>query len=599
MGCAQSKRDSRAAVDESADFEQLERLDADAEAAAQSSAGKNKARTRSKSKASAERLDEASSEALCADEAGGEASASDLETPGLPAGADPSAKAAKGRRRSASQSPNNAAPRISKQNSSAGSAGSGSHSAANSGPTSSSSSATTTTTTTATPTTATPVTATTATASTSSASKTSPASAETHSGNGDTAGAEAANTVEAAAPAGRMGRRGASSAGEAAKGANISRRGSADTGNGGNLRAHPSSSSSGSSNKNNNNSNSSNSNNNSSGNSRSNNGTGAADNDEFYGLDINYNDIELRESIGSGTYGQVFKCRYKGKQLALKKIFVPEGAMERAEMLEDFAKELGILSVLRHERIVQFKGAVRKHPTYALMFELCEGCVGTLLRMVRRRKVSVTWSICITIAKDCAEAVSYLHSLRPRILHRDLKSENLLLTSRFRCKLTDFGLSRVYEGRRRTMTVCGTPCWVAPEIFRGEAYNEKIDVYSFGVVLWELFTGRKPYTEYESVELPYRVGKKGLRPPLLKHVPPSINRLMRDCWHESPGMRPTFPEIEKRLAMIESELNDASCLNTPAHQTKVSWNQQVAHARQPGDAAAVPGTRRSHTSTVA
>lgn len=356
------------------------------------------------------------------------------------------------------------------------------------------------------------------------------------------------------------------------KGANISRRGTAET-NSGNLRTHPSSASSSANNN---------------------------DNEDFYGLDINYNDIELRESIGSGTYGQVFKCRYKGKQLALKKIFVPEGAMERAEMLEDFAKELGILSVLRHERIVQFKGAVRKHPTYALMFELCEGCVGTLLRMVRRRKVSVTWSICITIAKDCAEAVSYLHSLRPRILHRDLKSENLLLTSRFRCKLTDFGLSRVYEGRRRTMTVCGTPCWVAPEIFRGEAYNEKIDVYSFGVVLWELFTGRKPYTEYESVELPYRVGKKGLRPPLLKHVPPSINRLMRDCWHESPGMRPTFPEIEKRLAMIEGELNDASCLNTPAHQTKISWNQQVAHARQPSEGSLVPaGSRRSNTSAVA
>lgn len=297
---------------------------------------------------------------------------------------------------------------------------------------------------------------------------------------------------------------------------------------------------------------------------------------EFFGLDMNYTDMELRDSIGSGTYGQVFKCRYKGKMFALKKVFLPESSAERAEMLEDFAKEVGILSVLRHDRIVKFKGAVRKHPTYALLFELCEGCVGTLLRMVRRRKVQVTWSICVTIAKDCAEAVSYLHSLRPRILHRDLKSENLLLTSRFRCKLTDFGLSRVYEGRKRTMTVCGTPCWVAPEIFRGEPYNEKIDVYSFGVVLWELFVGKKPYTEYESVELPYRVGKKGLRPPCLRHCPPSINRLMKDCWHENSALRPTFPEIEKRLALIENELEIAGVINSPAHQIKVSWGEQLA-----------------------
>mmetsp|Transcript_568 Transcript_568/g.727 ORF Transcript_568/g.727 Transcript_568/m.727 type:complete len:444 (-) Transcript_568:13-1344(-) len=301
--------------------------------------------------------------------------------------------------------------------------------------------------------------------------------------------------------------------------------------------------------------------------------------EEFFGLDMDYKDFEIREGIGSGTYGQVFKCRYKGKLFALKKVFLPENPSERTEMLEDFAKEVGILSVLRHDRIVSFKGAVRKHPNYALLFELCEGCVGTLLRMVRRRKVQVTWSICMTIAKDCAEAVSYLHSLRPQIIHRDLKAENLLLTSRFRCKLTDFGLSRVYEGRKHAMTVCGTPCWVAPEIFRGEAYNEKIDVYSFGVVLWELFAGKKPYTEYESVELPYRVGKKGLRPPLLRHCPPSINRLMKDCWQESPALRPSFPEIQKRLASIETELSDTSCLTTPAHQTKVSWEQQLAMSR--------------------
>lgn len=304
------------------------------------------------------------------------------------------------------------------------------------------------------------------------------------------------------------------------------------------------------------------------------NALGASEPEEFFGLDINYQDMELRESIGSGTYGQVFKCRFKGKLFALKRVFVPEGAAERAEMLEDFAKEVGILSVLRHERIVSFKGAVRAHPNYALLFELCEGCVGTLLRMVRRRKVQVTWSICVAIAKDAAEAVAYLHSLRPCVIHRDLKAENLLLTSRFRCKLTDFGLSRVYEGRKRTMTVCGTPCWVAPEIFRGEPYNEKIDVYSFGVVLWELFAGKKPYTEYESVELPYRVGKKGLRPPLLRHCPPSVNRLMKDCWQENCALRPTFAEIQRRLLEVESDLEQAEVISLPAHQTKIAWGQQ-------------------------
>jgi serine/threonine protein kinase len=124
------------------------------------------------------------------------------------------------------------------------------------------------------------------------------------------------------------------------------------------------------------------------------------------------------------------------------------------------------------------------------------------------------------------------------------------------------------------MTVCGTPCWVAPEIFRGEPYNEKIDVYSFGVVLWELFAGKKPYTEYESVELPYRVGKKGLRPPLLRHCPPSVNRLMKDCWQENCALRPTFAEIQRRLLEVESDLEQAEVISLPAHQTKITWGQQ-------------------------
>lgn len=103
------------------------------------------------------------------------------------------------------------------------------------------------------------------------------------------------------------------------------------------------------------------------------------------------------------------------------------------------------------------------------------------------------------------------------------------------------------------MTVCGTPCWVAPEIFRGEPYTEAVDIYSYGVVLWELFCFEKPYKDLDCVELPYLVAKKGLRPFTLTHCPQSLNDLMAACWHGDMNERPPFSEIITRIEALMTE----------------------------------------------
>ena len=212
-----------------------------------------------------------------------------------------------------------------------------------------------------------------------------------------------------------------------------------------------------------------------------------------------------------------------------------------------------------------------------LLFELMQGSVGSLLELVHKNKVNVTWRMCMKIARDSARAVAYLHNLTPKILHRDLKSENLLLDNSFNCKLTDFGLSRAYEPHT-VMTVCGTPCWVAPEIFRGEPYSEEVDVYSFGVVLWELFAFKKPYQNVDAVELPYLVAKQNLRPDAPIYCPPSLNKLMADCWDPTAANRPNFSQVVLRIDIIMNELEalasghaNANLLADPIDETH-AWN---------------------------
>lgn len=146
------------------------------------------------------------------------------------------------------------------------------------------------------------------------------------------------------------------------------------------------------------------------------------DEQTFFGLDVDYEDIDIHETIGQGTYGKVYKAHYQDQQIAVKKIFLSVVPDERAEIMEDFAKEIKILSILKHECIIQFLGACRGDPNYCLLFELCEGSVASLLNMVRKHRVNVTWRMCLKIALDCARACAYLHELTPKVLHRDLST---------------------------------------------------------------------------------------------------------------------------------------------------------------------------------
>ena len=151
----------------------------------------------------------------------------------------------------------------------------------------------------------------------------------------------------------------------------------------------------------------------------------------------------------------------------------------------------------------------------------------------------------LLMARQIARAMQYLHSRN--LIHRDLKSLNLLVNTRFEIKICDFGLSRVIDKNQPMTSNIGTVAWIAPEIFSNKKlYTEKADVYSYGIILWELLTRQMPFAEAEAFTIPVLV-TKGKRPTLPKKVPKDYGKLMEKCWHQKGEKRPSFDEIVLRL----------------------------------------------------
>lgn len=138
----------------------------------------------------------------------------------------------------------------------------------------------------------------------------------------------------------------------------------------------------------------------------------------FFGFKVRFDDIVIEAQIGTGTFGVVYKARYSGKHLAVKRLLMQQYSKKN---IQDFQNEISILSILAHPNIVQFLGAVVEPPTFCILTELCAGSLVDLLQLAQSRRLNVTWGLTLDIALDCAKACCYLHTLNPVVLHRDIK----------------------------------------------------------------------------------------------------------------------------------------------------------------------------------
>ncbi|KAJ0394304.1 hypothetical protein ATCC90586_010305 [Pythium insidiosum] len=206
-------------------------------------------------------------------------------------------------------------------------------------------------------------------------------------------------------------------------------------------------------------------------------------------------ELIVGKKISRGAFGDVYKGSYDNQVVAIK--VLAESKRRNMSELTKFAKEARFMAALEHNHIVRFVGVAWNSPSNLCIVSefLAGGDVrGLLQRYLSDGRPEGFSPKKIKIALHVAHALTYLHSLQPIVLHRDLKSKNILLTEDGDAKLTDFGVSREFEDVTMTAGV-GTSLWMAPEIIQGERYDEKADVYSFGVVLSELDTNDLPFAE--------------------------------------------------------------------------------------------------------
>ncbi|CAN1334692.1 Serine/threonine-protein kinase STY13 [Linum perenne] len=274
--------------------------------------------------------------------------------------------------------------------------------------------------------------------------------------------------------------------------------------------------------------------------------------------------------IGRGTFATIHRGFYDSLDVAVKLLdWGEEGHRTEAEIASlraDFIQEVAVWHKLDHPNVTKFIGATMGSADLQIQTEngqismpkniccvvveyLPGGAVKNYLIKNRRRKLA--FKVVVQMALDMARGLSYLHS--QKVVHRDVKTENMLLDKTRTVKIADFGVARVEASNPNDMTgETGTLGYMAPEVLNGEPYNRKCDVYSFGICLWEIYCCDMPYPDLSFSEVTSAVVRQNLRPEIPRCCPSSLANVMKRCWDANPDKRPEMEEVVSLLEAVDT-----------------------------------------------
>ncbi|XP_024537474.1 probable LRR receptor-like serine/threonine-protein kinase At1g67720 isoform X1 [Selaginella moellendorffii] len=294
---------------------------------------------------------------------------------------------------------------------------------------------------------------------------------------------------------------------------------------------------------------------------------------------IAYKDVieatsNFKRVIGEGSFGPVYYgCLPNGVEVAVKVL-----SSNSKQGYQEFQTEIDILSVVHHKNLVPFLGYCTQKSKLILVYEfLSNGTLREHLYGEGKRYPTLSWKTRLGIALDAAQGLEYLHtSCNLHIIHRDVKTSNILLSFDMVAKLSDFGLSKFYDSNKASHVstgIKGTPGYLDPEYHSYSRLTEKSDVYSFGVVLFEIVCGREPLNFTlleEQIVLSEWACKELEKGNLRTVIDPSLSdygenaalkvlEVARKCVERSPHRRPNMSTVVIQLREA-IQLEDGSSL---------------------------------------
>ncbi|EIE26434.1 Pkinase-domain-containing protein [Coccomyxa subellipsoidea C-169] len=248
--------------------------------------------------------------------------------------------------------------------------------------------------------------------------------------------------------------------------------------------------------------------------------------------------------IGEGSFGKVYKGRrkYTGQTVAMK--FILKHNKSEKDIVS-LRQEIEILRGLRHENIIQMLDSFETEEEFCVVTEFAQG---ELFEVLEDDKTLPEEEV-RSIAKQLVRALHYLHS--NRIIHRDMKPQNVLIGAHGCVKLCDFGFARAMSCSTLVVTsIKGTPLYMAPELVQEQPYNHTADLWSLGVILYELFVGQPPFYTTSIYSLIHQIVQDSVK------YPPEMSRefrgFLKGLLNKYPAKRLSWPQLLEHPFVAEA-----------------------------------------------
>uniref|UniRef100_A0A6B2L213 Protein kinase domain-containing protein n=1 Tax=Arcella intermedia TaxID=1963864 RepID=A0A6B2L213_9EUKA len=244
-------------------------------------------------------------------------------------------------------------------------------------------------------------------------------------------------------------------------------------------------------------------------------------------------------NIGQGAVGQIFSATdvRSGEKVAIKEMVL------KASQKEALIAEMAIMKQSKHPNVVAFFGAynVANHKIWVIMELMDSGSLTEVLDQydyIKMDEGQISRVIC-----EVLKALNHMHKMH--FIHRDIKSDNVLLNSKGQVKLADFGFScQLTKEKEKRTSIIGTPYWMPPEVISGQEYGTKVDIWSTGIMIMEMTEGEPPYMDYPPLRALFLISTKGI-PPLKdeSNWSPQLVNFLYKCLVVDPSERPTAESL--------------------------------------------------------